>query len=188
MPGSSFVGVLHVAMHVSRNSKDFGPCFPLCSCGVLQDWQFDVSTSGIVVSKPVEPLPLVRRPDATSWEYDHPRGVVFSRQFKLYMVEPSGASLACNLLAKDDCRSAARDKTRPDREQVSLVLESLLLPGWTERLARATARPHFPVVRPSCSTQGVAPHPDPCEKMALSKPGKVGWCNVLDRSVIYNPL
>jgi hypothetical protein len=53
------------------------------------------------------------------------------------MVEPSKRVLACNLLAKDNARAALADEIEPCRPKVPLVLESGLLAGGGEGLARA---------------------------------------------------
>jgi len=72
----------------------------------------DVSNAAGVGHEP-KPLSDVRSADARSADIDRPDGVTFDFQVSVNKVEPSEAVLACNLLAKDDRRSALRDEPVP---------------------------------------------------------------------------
>jgi hypothetical protein len=93
----------------------FGPPFsPSVALGLFQPFSDDP-----------EPLADVRGADARSAEIDRPTGVARCFHVCLYKVEPSEAVLACNLLTKDDCRSALCDEMVPVRPEVPLVIEPL---------------------------------------------------------------
>ena len=79
----------------------------------------------------------VRRTDARSAKIGRPDGVTLVFHFSVYKVEPTEASLACNLFAKDDWRAALADEIVPGRPQVPLVVESFALSCGAEWLAGA---------------------------------------------------
>jgi hypothetical protein len=59
-----------------------------------------VDSSALGVGHEPEPLPDVRRPEATSWQYDRPAGVTF----RLHCIEYSiGILDMIKLIARGDC-------------------------------------------------------------------------------------
>lgn len=119
-----------------------------------------------------QPLPDVRRTDARSAKIDRPDGVTRSFQVSVNKVEPLKAVAACNLLAKHDARTALRDETEPDGPEMPLVRKSESASSRAEWLARTTARPDRPTVRPAGETQCARPRPDAGEEVALIIAGK----------------
>ncbi|MGC2245917.1 MAG: hypothetical protein WA609_04875 [Terriglobales bacterium] len=81
-------------------------------------------SEAVGVRHEVQPLPLVRRPDATSREYGRPDGVVERLQVSLHEVEPSVPNRSVNLLSKQRARAALLDEIPPGRPQVALVVEA----------------------------------------------------------------
>ena len=70
-----------------------------CACGVVQP-----------LSAPVQSLSDMRRAEARSAGIDRPAGVSRRFQVSLYKVEPTESVFACNLLAKDELRTALFDE------------------------------------------------------------------------------
>jgi hypothetical protein len=91
------------------------------------------------------------------------------------------------LLAKDKDRPSDADEMEESRPKVPLVSKPLSFACLAERLARAGAGPDGPVVRPAGQAQGVGPCSDAGEEMALKKPGKVIWNDILDSPLINFP-
>jgi hypothetical protein len=184
---SSFAdGVSQPAKSASR-TKQAQPCFVPCSAFCPNE-RPDVSCACGVVqpfSNPPEPLSDVRRPDARSAQINRPAGVARSFQVSVYKVEPTEAVLARNLLAKDDWRAALADEVEEGRPEVPLVSEPCAFACRAERLARATACPDRAVIGPSGAAQGVGPDANACEEVALSKPGKVSWNDILDAPLVH---
>ena len=79
----------------------------------------------------------MRRTDARTAGIDRPEGVTRSFHVRLNKVEPSEAVLACNLLAKDDCRAALSDEMVERWPKVPLVSKPMSLACRAERLAGA---------------------------------------------------
>jgi hypothetical protein len=67
----------------------------------------------IGVGHPIRSVADVRGADARSRERNTPEGVTHAFQVSVYKVDPSIDSLACNLLAKDDCRATLVDEMLP---------------------------------------------------------------------------
>jgi hypothetical protein len=40
------------------------------------------------------------------------------------------------------------------------------------------------IIGPACAPECVGPPADACEKMALSKPGKIGWCDIFNAALV----
>jgi hypothetical protein len=120
-------------------------------------------------------LTNVGRPDARSAEIDRPNGVVRSFQVSRYKVEPSEPSRACNLLAKDDCRTELRDKMEEGGPEVPLVSSPKSAACRAERLAGTGAGPGGALVGPSGLPEGVTPGSNSCEPMALVVSEKIDW-------------
>jgi hypothetical protein len=104
------------------------------------------------VGHPVQPLSDVRSADARSAQIGCCRGVTRSFQVSLYKVEPLQAVFTCNLLAKDDWRSALADEPVERRPKVPLISKPCAFACRAERLAWAGTRPDRAVVGPSGST------------------------------------
>jgi hypothetical protein len=117
----------------------------------------------------VEALTDVRRTDARSAQISSPEGVVRSFQINAYSVEPREAVRARNLLPKNRIRSALVNELEPGGPEVSLVGGSFASAGDAEGLAGAGAGPDGSVVGPTGESEGVAPDPDACEEMRLSR-------------------
>jgi hypothetical protein len=79
----------------------------------------------------------MRRTDARSAEIDRPAGVSRFFQVSAYKVEPSEAVFACNLLTKDNVRSALADEVVEGWPQVPLIIKPCSFACRAERLARA---------------------------------------------------
>jgi hypothetical protein len=127
----------------------------------------------------------LRRTEARSRGNDRPAGVTHAFQVSVNKVEPSSAVLSRNLLSKNDRRLADADEVEPRRPQVPLVSKPASFACRGERLARAGSGPHGAVVGPSGEAQRGGPDSDAAEEMALTIPGKVGWSDVLDASLIH---
>lgn len=126
----------------------------------------------------------MRRTEARSAGIHRPAGVARRLHVSLYKVEPSEAVTACNLFSKDDWRSALTDEMEERGPQMPLVSKPAAFACRAERLAGAGTSPDGSVIRPSGATQCVAPDSDAGEKMALFKPGKVIWTNILNTPFI----
>jgi hypothetical protein len=124
----------------------------------------------------------VRRPDARSAQIGGPDRISHAFQVSSYSGEPFTSKRACNLLAKDCCRSALGDKASQLGPQVALVCFSALTTGDTERLARATSGPNWNVSWPTGELQGVSPSSDSGEEVALGVSSEVSGLNVTDTS------
>jgi hypothetical protein len=127
----------------------------------------------------------LRRTEARSRGNDRPDGVTHAFQISVNKVEPSSAVLSRNLLPKNDRRFADADEVEPRRPQVPLVSKPASFACRGERLARAGSGPDGPVIGPSGEPQRDGPDSDPAEEMALTIPGKVGWSDILDTSLIH---
>lgn len=126
----------------------------------------------------VDALSDVRAPEARSAQICRCEGVARCFHVSRYKVEP--IERARNLLSKDDWRAALRDEPVPDRPEVSLVVEALLLPRSAEGLAGARAGPDRATIGPSGDTKGSAPDADPGEEVALSKSSKFICADIED--------
>jgi hypothetical protein len=123
-------------------------------------------------------LPDVRCAEARRAEIESPEGVVRSFHVSLYKVDPTEAVFACNLFSKDRWRSALFDEVKPVRPEVPLVSHPFSRACTAERLARTRSRPDWSVVFPSCGAERMAPDPDPCEEVTLSKFKKLFWFDI----------
>jgi hypothetical protein len=130
------------------------------------------------VGHEVKPVPDVRSAEARSAGIDRPDGVIRCFQVSANKVEPSKSVRACNLLAKDNVRSALANEPRPVRPEMALITESSRAPRCTEGLAGAGAGPDSPLVGPSCEPEGVGPDPDPGEEVALDEASQVVSLNI----------
>ena len=90
-----------------------------------------------IAGHPVQSVPDVRSADARSRERDSPKGVTHGFQVSLYKVDPRICVLACNLLAKNRCRSALADEVSEHRPEMALVVESRAFSCGAEWLAWA---------------------------------------------------
>jgi hypothetical protein len=117
---------------------------------------------------------------ARSAQIGRPKGVSLCFQVSRYMIEPHHGILACNLLAKDDCRATLLDEPVPVRPEVPLVVKPIALACRAERLAGARSGPDGAIVSPSGRAEGEGPHSDSGEEMALSKSSKLVWGDVTD--------
>jgi hypothetical protein len=135
-----------------------------------------------------EALADMRGADARSAQICRPDGVARCFHVRLYSVEPSEAVLARNLLSKDDWRRALANEPMELRPEVALVFERFALPCGGEGLARAGACPDGTVVWPSGEAEGVAPHSDAGEEVALGIASEVISPNFRDRSFIHIPV
>lgn len=112
----------------------------------------------------------MRGTEARSAKIECPAGVVLRFQVSLYMVEPTEAAFARNLLTKDNARSALGDEPMEGRPEVPLVSKPCSLACAAERLARAGPGPDRPVVWPPRLPERIGPDPDPGEEVALREP------------------
>ena len=131
----------------------------------------------VAVGHPVQPLSDVRGTDACSAEICRPDGVARCFQVSLYKVEPVEAVRACNLLTKDDARTALAD-------EVPLVSKPSSFTCRAERLARTGCGPDRSAVRPAGPSQRVAPHTDAGEEVALGVSGEITWSNIFNTPII----
>lgn len=120
----------------------------------------------------------MRRTDARSRDTGRCDGVTDSFHVSLNKVEPAVADRRFNLFTKDDRRVALLNEAEPGGPEVPFVAGALLLSGCAEWLAGAASGPDGPVVRPSGEAQGVTPHPDAGEEVALRVSDKIGSSNI----------
>ena len=123
-------------------------------------------------------MPDVRRGKARSAEICRPDGVTrfagslepvafaCSLQVSRYKIEPVEGSFRRNLLSKERCRIEGLDELKPNRPEVAVVVEGLLLARVREWLARAGSRPDGSVVRPTSGPEREVPTADPGEEFA----------------------
>jgi len=136
---------------------------------------------------PVLPFADLRRTEACSRGNDRPDGVVVCFHVSRNKVEPSRAVLTRDLFSKEFCRTALADEMVPVGPEVPLIIKPAALACRAERLARATARPHRPCIKPSGPAQGKGPDADSREEMALGVSSQVTGANVADISFIDIP-
>lgn len=122
----------------------------------------------------------MRSAEARSAGICRPEGVARRFHVSRYKVEPSKAVFRCNLLAKDELRTALTDKPVEGGPQVPLVIKPAAFACRAERLAGAGAGPDGLVVGPSGFTQGKAPDSNAGEEMALNKSGKFGRVDIFN--------
>ena len=134
------------------------------------------------VGHEVNSLADMRAAEARSAEIARPEGVTRSFQVSRYKIEP--VERACNLFANEDWRAALADEIEPCGPEMSVIVESFLLSGRTERLARARACPYRFVVRPSGGTQGARPYADAREEVALRKLAQLECFHVPDAALV----
>jgi hypothetical protein len=139
------------------------------------------------VAQPVRPLTDIRAADTTGYRTGSPEDVGSVFHVSRYIVEPSAAERACNLLPKDDVRPTLADKIVENGPKVPLVEFSSPLASFAKGLAWQGRGPRRPIVRPTGSAQRVAPTPDSGEEVALSKSSKLGWNDIADISFINFP-
>jgi hypothetical protein len=132
------------------------------------------------VGHPVEPLPDMGRAEARSAGICRPEGVARRFQVSRYKVEPSEAVFRCNLLAKDEFRTALFDEPMERGPKVPLISKPAAFACRAERLAGTGAGPDRSIVGPSGLSQGEAPDADASEEVALNKSGKVGRSDIFD--------
>src|SRR5215469_2327115 len=136
------------------------------------------------VGHEVQPLPDVRRANAARSKYRLPNGVVRPFQVSLNKVEPAVSNRIINLLSKERCRSALADESRPIRPEVTRVIKPSALSCRAEAGTGATSCPNRSVVGPAGEPQGVTPHSDSGEEMALPESGDFLRLDFLDASFI----
>jgi len=112
-------------------------------------------------------LPDVRRADARSRKIGSPERVSNRFQVKMYSGEPFNGILACNLLPKDNDRSALGDEPPKSGPKVPRVVNSFTFSGNAEWLARARACPDGSVVGPMSQPESVCPSAKAREKVTL---------------------
>jgi hypothetical protein len=125
------------------------------------------------------------RADARSAQISRPNGVTLSFQVSRYKIEPLQSILACNLLAKDRCRSALSDEPFPRGPKVPLVSKPIAFACRAERLARTGTGPDGAVVTPSGKAQRIGPETNPGEKVTLGISGKVVWCDIFNAPGVH---
>jgi hypothetical protein len=125
----------------------------------------------------------MRGTETTSCGNSRPAGVAALFQVSRYKIEPSKAVFSCNLLPKDADRSALLNEPVEGRPQVPLISKPDAFACRAERLAWAGSGPDGTVVGPSCLAQGVGPHANSGEEVALSVSIKFTWYNIF-----YAPL
>jgi hypothetical protein len=104
----------------------------------------------------------------------------------VYKVDPRVAVFACNLLSNDDCRRTLFDEVVEGWPQVPLVIKPSAFACRAERLARTGTSPNRSVVAPAGLSEGVAPHANACEKVALGESAQVAWVNIFYAPFIHN--
>jgi len=104
----------------------------------------------------------------------------------VYKVDPRVCVFACNLLTNDCCRLALFDEVVEGWPQVPLVNKPSAFACRAERLARTGTGPNRSVVAPSGLSEGVAPHANACEKVALGETSKVAGVNIFYSPFIHN--
>jgi hypothetical protein len=114
-----------------------------------------------------ESLSGVRCAHARSRQIGRPDGVAPCFQVSRNSVEPSEASRACNLLAKDDWRAELADEPVHLGPEVSGIGGSFALAGGGEGLAGAAAGEDGAVIGPSGEAERVAPAADAGEEVDL---------------------
>lgn len=129
-----------------------------------------------------------RRPDARSRYIRRPDGVTASFQVSRNRVEPREASAVCNLLPKDDVRSTLADEPVPSGPEMTRIVEAFPFPACTEWLAWTAPCPNASIVCPSGVTEGIGPHSDAGEEMALLVSGEVCGLNDFNGAVIDYPV
>lgn len=127
----------------------------------------------------------VRSTDARSRDTGRCEGVADSFHVILNKVEPAVPNRCFNLLTKDDRRAALLDEVKPEGPQVPLVVEPTTHACHAERLARAGTCPNRRAIQPPRPSEGVTPHADAGEEMALRESGKVVGANIKDAPFIY---
>jgi hypothetical protein len=80
---------------------------------------------------------------------------------------------------------ALADKVKPCRPEVPLISKPFSFACLAERLAGTTAGPHGSIVGPTGAAQGITPNTEAGEEMALGKPGKVSWYDILNAPCIH---
>lgn len=151
----------------------------LPSIGCIFAPQFPAASSFAEgVSHPVKPLPDVRASDARRAGIDRPDGVRLAFQVSVYSVEPSESETACNLLASDNDRAALADESEERGPQIALVIERFSLTRCAEWLAGAASSPNFVFVRPAGLAEGVTPHSDAGEEVALPVASEIVGSNI----------
>jgi hypothetical protein len=134
-------------------------------------------------SKEIKPVSCVRRARASRTQTGRPEGVTRTFQVRRNSVEPVEASRTCNLLAKDDCRSALADETEPSGPQVPLVVGSPLPARSRERLTWAASGPNGSVICHPGKPESVGPSTDASEEVGWAVPD-VGWVEVGDAAAL----
>jgi hypothetical protein len=145
------------------------------------------ASSFVGVGHEPQSLSDVRRADAASWQYGRPAGVALALQVSENSVEPAVLDCACNLLAKDCCRVALRDKPEPGGPQVALVGRTPSLPGSGERLTGAGAGPGGNVVHDAGKPERAAPATDAGEEVALRIASQIDRLDLADIPCIDIP-
>ncbi len=134
----------------------------------------------IGVGRPERSVADVRRAEARSRERRTPEGVTHSFHVSLYKVEPRIDVAARNLLANDVDRAALLDEPLPSGPKVPLVTKPASFACRAERLAWAGTGPDRSIVGPTGAAQGVGPHSNSGEEMALNISRKLIWSNIAD--------
>jgi hypothetical protein len=129
-------------------------------------------------------LSEVRSADPRRADIERCAGVVLSLHVSLNKVEPREASLARNLLPKDDFRTALSDEMMPCWPKVPLISKPKLRASLAERLARTGTRPNRSIIWPSGAAKGERPDADTGEEVALGVRAEVIGVYVLDRAFV----
>ena len=128
----------------------------------------------------------MRGTDARRRERNRPDSVTQGFQVSLYKVDPRVCVFACNLLTKDDCRTALLDEVMEGWPQVPLVRKPSSRACRAERLTRAGTSPYGPVVAPSGRPEGMGPDANTGEEMALGESPQVVRSDIFNTPFINN--
>jgi hypothetical protein len=128
----------------------------------------------VAVAHPPKPLPDVERSDARSAQIGGPDRIVQRLQVSAYTSEPTPASLACNLLSKDDWRAALLDEPSKIRPEVTRIGLGKALSGRGKRLAGTRSGPDGAIIGPSRPPEREGPSADSCEEVAGGVSSNIG--------------
>jgi len=90
---------------------------------------------------------------------------------------------AFSLFTNDDVRAALADELKPRRPKVARIGAPSTAPRTREGLTGRGSRPYGPI-SPAGKVEGVIPSCNPAEEVDSGKSNKVGWLNLLNRTLI----
>jgi len=137
------------------------------------------------VGHPPKSLSDVRRTDARSAQIGTPDGISHDFQVSAYSGAPRPSSRACNLFAKDCCRSALVNEAGELGPEVPLVCGAFTLSGNAEWLAGTASCPNRSRVGDSSEAQRKRPPADSGEEVALRVALEVMRGDVHDASLVH---